>query len=125
MKYLIYPSTGRTDALTLSKCHYEQSCPVGVRSPRDVTTYLGGVIVHPVNDRIALEVPRLNLPVHLLADEERLADCFTLSGEKDEVRAAINSSRNTSVEPETLLPTSTRSALLTESEMRSDGWFPA
>lgn len=127
MKYFILsPSSTLRLAQDFSRDFFRLSRPANVADRNDVTEFLGKVLVHPTDGRIAVSIPENVLSIHAEADRFGL-DPYTvdlIASERVETRNNITSSQNERVMPETILPVRIAGDLKTFAEMDADGWFP-
>lgn len=126
MKYFILSfSSSVRHAQDFSRDFYRLSRPSDVADRSDVTRFLGTVLVHPSDGRVAVSIPERLLPIHAQADRLGL-DPYTadlILSERVETRNNITSSRDSRVMPETIFPTRITADLKTQAEMEADGWF--
>lgn len=126
MKYYILSQSSVSFAQDFSRDFYQLSRPSDVADRRDITKFLGSVIVHPTDSRVAVSIPETLLSIHMQADRFGL-DPYTVSlvaSEREKTRNNITNSMGSRVMPETIFPARIVSDLNTQAEMDADGWFP-
>lgn len=125
MKYFIMSEPSISFAQDFSRDFFRLSRPSNIVDRSDVTKFLGTVIVHSVDGRVAVSIPENLFPIHAQADQFGL-DPYTVNlvtSERMETRNNITNSRNFRVMPETIFPDRIASGLNTQAEMDADGWF--
>lgn len=139
MKYLILgDANDKLDADKLSRELYKLSRPDSVRDPKDVTTHLYGIVEHPVDGRVALQIPddgEYELPIHSEKDSKELAKLYKKffldrdpnkgdknKKKKDKVKDNIDNKKGgEKIKTKDMLPFED---FVDQVVLEADGWFP-
>ncbi len=127
-KYFILTVSSETLAREYSIAFWDAIMPPVVRDADNVTSQLLGWIVHPVDGRIALELPETTWRIHpqadtstilaLLSSELTPAEQFTL-----QQTFTTYQQNATPVTLEQLIPSTFAPNIQTTTQLTTDGWF--
>lgn len=127
--FLILSQPSTNLAISVSQNIWLLTQPTSSTNSNLVTKYYAGYVVHPVDGRVALNLPdNDDLFINAAASTNTLPDLvgpLLLPAEKEKMKGDIASNKGKTIKLKQYLPLSKLGNLRTRAQMQSDGWFPA